>query len=91
MPSLMEEMAADLHANSSQLIREFVVMKRGMSFMNPYPRFFYYTDDHPATQNAVRLLESHGFVVDVTPRNWPVYRMTERFVDLVTAFYPAPL
>ena len=46
-------------------------------------RFFYSEEKHPDLQNKVDLLESHGLVVDVTPGNAPMYRMTEDFVGLL--------
>lgn len=89
MPALIEEMAADLHRDEELLIREFVVLpNRQVGFGHRRPRFEYYETNHPTAKNAVRLLEAYGFVVDVTPRDYPIFQMTEQFVDLVTALHP---
>lgn len=87
MPKLLEEMAADLHAHENELIREIVPLKKGMSFWHANPQFVYYEEDHSQLTNALRLLEEYGFIYDVTPKNWPIYRMTEKFVDLLLALH----
>jgi len=89
MPSLIEEMSHDLHSSEAELILEFVVLpSEGVWYQSRRNRFTYYETIHPFVQNAVQLLEEYGFVRDVTPKSYPVYRMTEEFVDLVTTLYP---
>jgi hypothetical protein len=89
MPTLIEDMARDLHGDKTELIREFVILPTsGNSFWHEYPRFEYYESVHPNVQNAVRLLLDYRFLADVTPKTWPVYRMTEQFVDLVKILCP---
>lgn len=89
MPDLLEEMANDLYKHEDELIREFVVLKtKGIIFNSKIPRFEYYESEHSYANNAVRLLLDYNFVQDVTPKNHPVYRMTEKFVDLLKTLYP---
>lgn len=84
MPGLLIEMKKDLSEDTTRLIREFVLLPvRGVIFNSTKRRFFYVESEHPDLKNKVDLLEQHGFVVDVTPRNTPIYRMTEEFVRLL--------
>lgn len=90
MPALLQEMATDVRGDASGLIRECVCKPgRRTVFNSSTPRFEYNTDDHPHLMNAMTMLEAFGFVVDVTPKNTPVYRMSESFVDLLLALMPA--
>jgi len=84
MSSLIAEMKEDLQSESGQFVREFFVMsKRHTLAGSSKPRFIYYEEDHDNLRGKIDILESLGYVVDVTPGNTPIYRMTEDFVNLV--------
>lgn len=76
MPNLIQEMREDVRSDDTRLISEFVVLpSRGVVFWNEKPRFVYYESEHPQLQLQIDWLEQRGLVVDVTPKNAPVYRM----------------
>jgi len=65
-----------------------VLPSPGTHFGHLKQRFEYYVTDHPHVREAIDVLLHEGFIFDVTPRDYPVYRMTENFVDLVCALHP---
>jgi len=65
-----------------------VLKSKGITFNSKNPRFVYYESEHSHANNAVRLLLDYNFVQDVTPKSHTVYRMTEKFVDLLKTLYP---
>lgn len=84
MPALIEKMKKDLEGEDGEFVREFFVMSKhhvlgGSSKL----RFAYYEEDHKNLRGKIDILENHGYVVDVTPRKTPIFRMTEEFVALV--------
>lgn len=84
MPDLLAEMATDLRGDKTHVVREFVVLpSRRVIFNSAKPRFAYYEEEHEGLRNKIDLLEEHGFVVDVTPEQTPVYRMTDEFEKLL--------
>lgn len=85
MPKLIEEMAVDVRNDKTKIVREFVVLhnkKTGIGGMSQ-PRFAYYEDEHDNLKGKIDILEENSYVIDVTPDNVPIYRMTEEFVDLL--------
>lgn len=94
MPDLIEEIATDLHNNEGKLIREFVLLDtRGNIFNSRKPRFVYYRNDHPNLDNAVDLLNVYDFikVTKSLSGSDSIYKMTEKFVDLVKTLHPKEL
>jgi hypothetical protein len=86
MPQLIDEMAKDLHDDTSQSIREFVITpNRRINFNHSKPRFVYFEEDHPHIQVQVDRLRDAGYLDDVTVGNASIYRMQEHFVRLVRA------
>jgi len=84
-PNLIGEMKADLLR--SPHVREFSAIKSGTMMGDPrMPRFVYKSNSYP---NKAQMLENLGFIVDVTPGNVPMYRMTEEFVELVMEYAPS--
>lgn len=84
MPELIAEMKKDLEGENGKFVREFFVMSRRHSLGgSEKPRFIYYEEDHENLRGMMDILENHGYIVDVTPKNVPIYRMTEEFVRLV--------
>jgi hypothetical protein len=81
MVDLLSEMREDLRNDETGLVMEFVLLpNRNVSFWHSKPRFVYYESEHPNLQLKIDRLEDMGFVIDVTPGNAPIYRMTPEFV-----------
>jgi hypothetical protein len=81
MPDLIEEMKKDLEDTNDRIIREFFILpNRRVSLWRTHDCFTYYEDEIPELQNKIHILEDHGYIVDVTPGNAPMYRMKENFV-----------
>lgn len=87
MPGLITEIKSDLEGEGGQVVREFFVIERRSIAMgrSSKPRFAYYVEDHLQLHGQLEILENRGYIIDVTPGNTPVFRMTEEFVDLVRA------
>jgi len=88
MPKLIGEMVADVRNDKTKIVREFVVLpnKRvGIGGMSQ-PRFAYYEDEHDNLKGKIDILEENSYVIDVTPENVPIYRMTEEFLDLLLKY-----
>ena len=82
LPDLAAELKTDLSQPDNRLVREFVVLSNErVSFNHDRPRFEYYESNHPEIQNQVRLLVDAGYVRNVSTTNYPVYRMSDEFVD----------
>lgn len=81
MPYLIAEMRADVAADETQLVREFVLLpNRNCMFGHNKPRFVYYESDHPHLRLQVDWLEEMGLIVDVTLGDAPIYRMVPEFI-----------
>lgn len=81
MPALIEEMKADLQQPEHEFIREFfVVPNRNVVLNSQQPRLVYFEDEHENLMGKIQVLEGQGLLIDVTPGNTPMYRMTEEFV-----------
>jgi hypothetical protein len=85
MPELIAEIKNDLLQEGNSLIREFFISKRSYTLNVSDICFVYFEDDHPDLQSKVHILESHGYIIDITPGNAPKYRMTEEFVKFVVS------
>jgi hypothetical protein len=84
MPALIAEMKKDLEGNQGKFVREFFVMsRRHVLGGSEKQRFIYYEEDHDNLRGKIDILENHGYLMDVTTSNVPIYRMTEDFVQLV--------
>ncbi|TWT44374.1 hypothetical protein RAS1_07880 [Phycisphaerae bacterium RAS1] len=85
MLPLITEIKSDLEGEDGQVVREFFIIERRSIAMgrSSKPRFAYYVEDHPQLHGQLEILENRGYIIDVTPGNTPVFRMTEEFVDLV--------
>lgn len=80
MPDLIDEMRADVRQDKLGLIREFVPLpNRNVVFGFTKRQFVYYQTEHPDLQLQLDWLEEMGLIVDVTPKTWPIYRMTPEF------------
>ncbi len=87
MPALIAEMKKDLQGEDGKFVGEFFVMSRRHSLGgSEKPRFIYYEEDHENLRGKIDILENHGYLVDVTSKKVPIYRMNEEFVRLVLEF-----
>lgn len=85
MPDLIVEMKNDLLGN--KFVREFFLSKRSLALnTGDDPCFIYYEDEHPGLQNKIHVLENLRYIKDITPKNAPMYRMTEDFVRLILTY-----
>jgi len=81
MPKLVAEMRTDVRGDETGLIREFVPLpNRNIPFWHEKARFEYFETEHPTLPLQLDWLEEMGLIIDVTPKEWPVYRMTPGFV-----------
>lgn len=87
MPDLIAEMKADLNREDGQMVREFFVLEKRSHRLggSSKPRFAYYVEEHPQLHGQLEILENRGYIIDVTPGNTPVFRMTEEFAQFVKA------
>ena len=84
MPELIAEMKSDLSNEDNCLIREFFILSNRRFRPNSQkPRFAYYEDEHKDLRSKIDILENHGFLMDVTPGNTSIYRMSEELVELI--------
>jgi len=83
MPELISEMKADLTKEGKEFIRDFYLLSKKWTFWADENCFVYYFEDHQDLQGKINILENHGYVMDVTPKEAKKYRMTEEFVELV--------
>lgn len=83
-PAVIEEMERDLKTEGASGIREFFVKKSStmIGFINE-PCFELHTDKLADVRPAVQFLLDQGLIKDITPGNAPMYRMSERLVDLL--------
>lgn len=85
MPQLMTEMRSDLLKPESRFIREFFVLpnRRVSLGGSTKPRFVYYEEDHENLRGQIDVLETHGFLQNVTPMGNKalIYSMTEKLVN----------
>ena len=88
MPELIAEIKNDLSKPETKLIRKFFVLEnRKVSFWSPeYLHFEYYEEDHKDLMCKIDLLESNRFIEDITTKNVPLYRMTEKFVEMLIKY-----
>ncbi|MCA9037678.1 MAG: CHAT domain-containing protein [Planctomycetaceae bacterium] len=87
MPELIAEMKADLESDDGEFVREFFVMSKKVTLGgSSKPRFAYYLEDHGNLKGKIDILENYGFLIDVTPGNTSIYRMTEEFVSHVRKY-----
>lgn len=82
MPELLQEMRQDLMGQPH--VREFFVLLGGVTLGGTSSPSFEYRDSiHPSLMGKVHILENHGYLKNVTPKDCPKYRMTEEFVELL--------
>jgi len=79
-PYLIAEMRQDL--SKSPLVRQFIILSKGLSY-NPgkTPFFVYYDDDHPDILAVMTIMIHYGAIYDVAFNDVPRYNFCEDFVE----------
>lgn len=80
-PKIIAEMKEDVKKPEFANVREFFVKSSRTTVNRSGPSFEYHTDVHSDVNAAIAHLEELDYIVDITPGNWPMYRMREHFVD----------
>lgn len=85
MPQFFEEMREDLAKVGYESVREFVALpSQGVLFNSDRIRFAYFETDHPHLLNHVASLVDAGYARDVSTGNFPIYRLSEEFVERIS-------
>jgi hypothetical protein len=85
MPDLLDEMCRDLTQSKDIIYRELVALPtERTTFNHDGPRLEYYETKHPNLNIQIAILVESGYLRNVSITNWPIYRMSEKFVELVT-------
>jgi hypothetical protein len=84
MKKLIAEMKADLDRPNDSTVREFAILaNERIRFNSSKKRFRYHEDVHEDLCGKVGILESRGYVIDVSTSSVPICKMTQDFVALV--------
>ena len=83
-PAIIKEMEHDLKREDMGGARVFFVKQSYtmIGFVSE-PSFEYHTDKHPDLRAAMQFLLDQGLIKDITPGNTPMYRMSEKLIDLL--------
>ena len=81
-PDLIKEMRADM--DSSPLLREFVLLRRGWIYNPGAENLRYYYEDHENLDSLVQIMENLELVWDVSPGDIKKYRISEELADFLT-------
>ena len=87
MPNFIDELKKDLTEHPD--VREFFVLQKGAMLGGaniPRFRYEYEVSSNDNLLNKMQILENMGYVIDVTPGNAPIYRMTEEFLELLQKY-----
>lgn len=82
MPDLMAEIREDL--DTSPMFRDAFVIEKGVSLWASEGSFVYEDDGENDYFSKFKILETSGYIYDVTPGNAQKYRFSEEFVELAT-------
>lgn len=82
---LMLEMKTDLEDPDNTYQREFFILNSKWAFNHDGPYLSYHIDEHQNLEQQIRMLENHGFLVNVTEpgKNVSQYQFDEDFVNLL--------
>lgn len=84
MPDLIAAMKVDLMSDGNSLVRQFLVLPNERAiFDSSEPRFVYYEDAVTDLRLKAGLLVDARFAMAVSLNETPMFRMSERFVQLV--------
>lgn len=81
IPELIAEMRKDVRDNPQ--CRDFILLESEGSYFGQV-RLRYYVSTHKTLLEQVTALETKGFVECIWDGETPVYRMSERFVELLS-------
>ena len=87
MSDFIKELKCDLAECPD--VREFFVLQKGVLLGGskvPRFRYEYERDGNDNLLNKMQILENMGYVIDVTPGNSPIFRITEDFFDLIQKY-----
>jgi hypothetical protein len=80
MPSLIQGMRTGIRSDSTELVREFVVLgNRNCGGGIGKPHFVYYLDDHPNLKLELDWLVENALVVDVSRGSLSTFRFVPEF------------
>jgi hypothetical protein len=84
-PGVIAEMRTDFSSEEGKNVRVMFVTPKGtvMGFLSE-PAFIWHPEDHPDLIPAIRHLERHGFVADVTKGDTLRFRVHEELIDRLT-------
>ena len=82
MPGLINEMKKDL--SDFPLRREFILLSKSWAYSGGGEILIYYFDDHPELKSKIRILQSYGFVDEITYNNVDRYIITEDFAEYLS-------
>lgn len=84
IPDLIKEMKTDIQNPEMNLCREFFISpSKKVAFNLSKPAFMYYEDEHDNLKSKIRILESAGFVYEITEGNAPKYQFEEEFIEML--------
>ncbi|MBI4674400.1 MAG: hypothetical protein HY741_22375 [Chloroflexi bacterium] len=88
MPKLIDEMRNDVRNDDSGFVRRFRVKIRPdfpLLGGQREKRFEYYEETHEHLRNMLNILANEGYVWQVTHDQFPVYEMSDQFIDILKA------
>lgn len=83
MPRFFSEVREDYKNPENALKCEFYIMHKGNVLNVKRGYLVYYHDDHPDLEDILALLESEGFVFDITETNVPKYQFSNKFIGFI--------
>ena len=83
MADLMAEIKTDLSTPKCEMFRDCFVIKKGTKIWASEGSFVYEDDGENNYFSKMKILETSGYIYDITPRNAQMYRFTEEFVELI--------
>lgn len=82
MRDLINEMRDDL--TQKPHVREFFILQEGSAFgIKNSDAFVYRASEKRPVQSWAKILENQGYVIEITPKSTPKYRMAKEFVNLI--------
>lgn len=82
MPDFIKEMRDDL--TQKPHVREFFLLEEGSAFgIKNSDAFVYRFSEKRPVRSWAKILENQGYVIEITPKSTPKYRMAKEFVNLI--------
>jgi hypothetical protein len=83
MSDLISEIREDLSTPKCELFRDCFVVNKGAQLWASEGSFIYRDDGENNYFSKMKILETSGYIYDITPKNAQMYRFTEEFVELI--------